>query len=49
VALYPDHGTDALELAKYADYAMYQAKACGGDRVQVFDPSMPGVPRFHAR
>jgi GGDEF domain-containing protein len=26
IALYPEHGTDALALSKHADQAMYQEK-----------------------
>jgi len=36
VALYPEHGTDELELARNADNAMYQAKAKGRNGVQLF-------------
>lgn len=36
IALYPEHGRDDIELAKNADFAMYQAKAEGRNRVQVF-------------
>lgn len=40
VALYPEHGRTAMELAKHADSAMYQAKDSGRDKVMVFDPAM---------
>ena len=33
IALYPDHGTDAIELARSADAAMYRAKEGGRDQV----------------
>lgn len=36
VAIYPEHGSDANELTKHADAAMYQAKAAGRDRVVLF-------------
>jgi len=36
ITLYPDHGDDALQLYKYADQAMYRAKAQGRNQVQVF-------------
>lgn len=31
VALFPDHGRDAVELARHADESMYLAKQAGGD------------------
>jgi predicted signal transduction protein with EAL and GGDEF domain len=34
----PDHGRDAIELARHADTAMYQVKESGRDRLQVFQP-----------
>ena len=37
VALYPDHGSDALELFRHADEAMYRAKRDGRNRAQVFE------------
>ena len=36
IALYPEHGTDAIQLMASADYAMYEAKRSGGDSVKVF-------------
>ncbi len=36
VARYPDHGQDAITLARHADDSMYLAKQAGGDRVQLF-------------
>ncbi|WP_295441168.1 diguanylate cyclase [uncultured Thiodictyon sp.] len=36
MAYYPDHGSDAIELARHADEAMYQAKERGRDRLKVF-------------
>ncbi|WP_295441174.1 ATP-binding protein [uncultured Thiodictyon sp.] len=38
LACYPDHGSDAIELARHADEAMYQAKESGRNRLQVFQP-----------
>jgi diguanylate cyclase (GGDEF)-like protein len=32
VAVFPDHGTDAAQLTRLADAAMYRAKNTGGDR-----------------
>ena len=36
VALYPAHGEDEAGLLRCADTAMYHAKVCGGDRVQLY-------------
>ena len=36
VAIYPEHGSDELALAKSADAAMYLAKEDGGNRVRLF-------------
>ena len=36
IALYPDHGDDVIKLAKNADFAMYQAKSSGGNKVHIF-------------
>ena len=36
IALFPDHGQDAIELAHHADDAMYQAKQAGGDGLRLF-------------
>ena len=36
VALFPDHGQDAIELARHADDSMYQAKQAGGDGLRLF-------------
>jgi len=35
VAVYPDHGTDAMTLTKCADDAMYRAKEAGRDCVRL--------------
>lgn len=36
IALFPEHGSDSLELSKNADVAMYQAKETGRNCVRVF-------------
>jgi diguanylate cyclase (GGDEF)-like protein len=41
VALYPDHGTDALGLSVAADQAMYLAKECGRNQVRLADAPAP--------
>jgi diguanylate cyclase (GGDEF)-like protein/PAS domain S-box-containing protein len=43
VALYAEHGGNEIELAKNADFAMYQAKASGRDNVKVFQAGMLGA------
>ncbi|MGE5587845.1 MAG: GGDEF domain-containing protein, partial [Clostridia bacterium] len=40
VAIFPDHGDDALTLLDRADRAMYAAKNSGGNRVQLYHPSL---------
>jgi len=40
LALYPQHGTDAITLMRHADLAMYQAKNNGRNRVQVYSDKM---------
>lgn len=44
VAIYPEHGADAITLSKSADAAMYLAKEGGGNRVQPvwFGATTPG-------
>ncbi|MES2047350.1 MAG: diguanylate cyclase [Pseudomonadota bacterium] len=37
IALYPQHGTDGISLARVADNAMYQAKREGSNRFSVAD------------
>jgi diguanylate cyclase (GGDEF)-like protein/PAS domain S-box-containing protein len=39
-SLYPDHGTDADTLIKYADLAMYHAKDNGGNSLELYMPSL---------
>lgn len=41
IVLYPDHAADEEALLWCADQAMYQAKASGGDRIQVYQESTP--------
>jgi diguanylate cyclase (GGDEF)-like protein/PAS domain S-box-containing protein len=36
IAVYPDHGHEAVELCHHADLAMYHAKQAGRNRVQLF-------------
>lgn len=38
IALYPEHGSNEIELSKNADQAMYAAKQSGRDNVKVFEP-----------
>jgi EAL domain-containing protein (putative c-di-GMP-specific phosphodiesterase class I) len=40
IACYPAHGTNAGDLLRNADMALYQAKADGGDVCRTFDESM---------
>ncbi|MBU1776735.1 MAG: diguanylate cyclase [Gammaproteobacteria bacterium] len=37
IALYPEHGNDAVELSKHADIAMYRAKDGGRDSVCLYE------------
>jgi diguanylate cyclase (GGDEF)-like protein/PAS domain S-box-containing protein len=41
IAIYPDHAADEIQLSKCADDAMYQSKARGRDRVELYRPG-PG-------
>ncbi len=40
ISIFPEHGDDIDSLIKKADIAMYEAKAQGGDRCVLYDPSM---------
>ncbi|MDR3315236.1 MAG: GGDEF domain-containing protein [Coriobacteriales bacterium] len=40
IALYPLHGTDAVELIKYADIAMYHAKHSGKNNFAIYNATM---------
>ncbi len=44
IALFSQSGGDEITLTKNADFAMYQAKAGGRDRVHVFKPGEPSRP-----
>ena len=44
IAIYPEHGSNEIELAKNADFAMYHAKASGRDNVKVFSAEIPASP-----
>ncbi|HYF95196.1 MAG TPA: EAL domain-containing protein [Symbiobacteriaceae bacterium] len=45
IALYPDHGVTAEDLLARADFAMYQAKERGRNRVYVFCPGSDAIGR----
>ncbi|GAK69477.1 putative signaling protein [Agrobacterium rubi TR3 = NBRC 13261] len=40
IALAPSHGTDTEELLASADFALYRAKAEGGNVIRLYDPTM---------
>ena len=44
IALYPDHGQDAIELARHADDGMYLAKQAGGDGLRLFPGAASSPP-----
>jgi len=44
IAIYPDHGSDEIELSKNADMAMYTAKQSGRDNVKLFVPERDAAP-----
>ncbi|MXQ14428.1 sensor domain-containing protein [Microvirga makkahensis] len=39
-SIWPDHASEAADLLKQADIALYTAKATGRDKVMVFEPAM---------
>ncbi|MFZ3128921.1 MAG: diguanylate cyclase [Rhodoferax sp.] len=39
IALYPEHGVEAVELARHADEAMYRSKEGGSNQVSLYAPS----------
>ena len=48
VAGFPEHATDAEELVKSADIALYSAKGGGRATVRTFEPAMRATLRDHA-
>ena len=48
VAGFPEHATDAEELVKSADIALYSAKGGGRAMVRTFEPAMRATLRDHA-
>ncbi len=49
VSLYPRHGTCAADLLKHADLALYHAKQCGRNHLQLFAPSMMHAAKERTR
>lgn len=49
IVLYPEHGTDPVQLLANADLAMYQAKNAGRNRWHVFSAQDEGRERANAR
>ena len=49
IALSPHHGTDVEKLLKYADLAMYSAKAQGRGRLRFYSPEMEEASRGNFR
>jgi diguanylate cyclase (GGDEF)-like protein/PAS domain S-box-containing protein len=48
VAVYPDHGTDGLELSRLAEAAMYRAKRAGGNRHETVAANLPIITAENA-
>ncbi len=49
IATYPQHGNNARQIVKSADYAMYHAKEMGRNQFKVFEPNniTDGMPKLH--
>ncbi len=45
IAIYPDHGTDAISLLKHTDVAMYHAKNEGRNNFQLYSSRLSAVAR----
>ncbi|HXH72851.1 MAG TPA: sensor domain-containing diguanylate cyclase [Mariprofundaceae bacterium] len=43
IAIYPEHAREQLQLMKYADTAMYHAKAEGRNSIRIYQPGMRGA------
>ena len=49
IAVYPQHGSNARQIVKSADYAMYHAKEMGRNQYQLHGPThiSEGIPKLH--